>query len=104
MNRLFHLAVGLLVAGTAVAAEPPKGSVSGSPAFLASNCANCHGTDGRASDAIPALAGVEKDYFIQAMKEYKGGAREATIMHQLSKGYTDDEIVVLAEYFSNLKP
>lgn len=111
MHRLFLLAGSLLVAGGALAGEPSKpaaparsGPVSGSTSYLASNCANCHGTDGRTSAAIPALAGVEQGYLVDALKAYKDGGREATIMHQLAKGYTDEELVALAEYFSRLKP
>lgn len=37
------------------------------------------------------------------MQAFKTGARPATIMHQLAKGYTDEEIAVLAEYFAKQK-
>jgi cytochrome c553 len=37
------------------------------------------------------------------MQEFKAGKRAATVMHQLSKGYTDAEIDALAAYFSSLK-
>lgn len=72
------------------------------PYFVA-NCFNCHGTDGRTTAAIPALAGLDKNYFIEQMKAFKLGARQATIMHQLAKGYTDEEVAVAAEYFAQQK-
>jgi cytochrome c553 len=34
------------------------------------------------------------------MKMYRDGKRPATIMHQIAKGYTDEEIVALADYFA----
>ena len=71
--------------------------------YLAANCANCHGTDGRAVSAIPPLAGRDRAYLEETMKAYKTGARPATIMHQLAKGYTDEEIAILAEYFAKQK-
>ncbi|EXI71532.1 MAG: Flavocytochrome c cytochrome subunit [Candidatus Accumulibacter sp. SK-11] len=37
------------------------------------------------------------------MKAFKNGTRPATIMHQLAKGYTDEEIAILAEYFAKQK-
>jgi sulfide dehydrogenase cytochrome subunit len=36
------------------------------------------------------------------MNEYKTGKREATIMHQLSKGYTDEQIEIISAYFASL--
>ena len=71
--------------------------------LLASNCANCHGTDGRSQGGMPALAGLAKLYIVEQLTEFKSGKRAATIMHQLAKGYTDAEIDALAGYFSTLK-
>ena len=72
---------------------------------LAATCANCHGTDGRAvqgSSVLP-LAGMDKNYLATQMKAFKSGARSATVMHQISKGYSDAQIDVLAGYFSAQK-
>ena len=71
--------------------------------LLASNCANCHGTDGRSQGGMPALTGLTKPYIIQQMQDYKSGKNTATIMHQLAKGYTDAQIEALAAYFSSVK-
>jgi len=72
---------------------------------LAATCANCHGTDGRTvqGSAVPSLAGMPKDYMIQQMKAFKDGSRPATVMHQLAKGLTDEQIESAAAYFSTLK-
>jgi cytochrome c553 len=37
------------------------------------------------------------------MLEFKAGKRPATIMHQHAKGYSDDELKRIAQYFSQLK-
>ena len=37
------------------------------------------------------------------MKAFKEGTRPATVMHQLSKGYTDDQIDRISTYFAALK-
>lgn len=71
--------------------------------LLASNCANCHGTDGRSQGGMPGLAGLSKAYIVKQMQDYKSGKRAATIMHQLAKGYNDVEIEALAAYFSSIK-
>ncbi len=68
---------------------------------MAANCAACHGTNGHSvGGEIPGLAGRDKEYFITQMKSFKEGKREATLMHQIAKGYSDAEIVALADYFS----
>jgi cytochrome subunit of sulfide dehydrogenase len=67
---------------------------------LAANCANCHGTNGKSVAEVPSLAGVPAALTIQKMKDYRDGKLPATIMHQLSKGYTDAQIVAIAEYFA----
>ena len=73
---------------------------------LSATCANCHGTDGRSvpGAAVPSLAGMPKAYMLAQMKAFKDGSRPATIMHQLSKGFTDEQVETMATYFSALKP
>ena len=72
---------------------------------LASTCANCHGTAGRAVDgaSVPGLAGLPAGYLVEQMKAFKGGTRPATVMHQLAKGYNDAQIDQLAAYFAAQK-
>ncbi len=68
--------------------------------YLAANCANCHGTDGRSVGIMESLAGYDKEKFISNMKEYRSGDKPATLMHQIVKGYTDQQIADLAAYFA----
>jgi cytochrome c553 len=71
---------------------------------LAATCANCHGTDGHsASSEVAALAGLPKELIVQRMNEYKNGKRPASVMHQLAKGYTDQQIESMAGYFAAQK-
>jgi sulfide dehydrogenase cytochrome subunit len=72
---------------------------------LAATCANCHGTDGRAvnGSSVVTLAGMPRDYIVAQLKAFKDGSRPATIMHQLSKGYSEAQIEQIATYFSNQK-
>ncbi|MGH6609827.1 MAG: c-type cytochrome [Burkholderiaceae bacterium] len=72
--------------------------------FLASNCANCHGTVGNAQGAMPSLAGQQKAFIVEQMRAFRDGKRPATIMHQLAKGYTDQQIELIAEFYSRQKP
>ena len=68
--------------------------------YVAANCANCHGTFGRSSGAMPSLAGLQKPYFVEQMKLFREGKRPATIMHQIAKGYSDQQIDQLADFFA----
>ena len=72
---------------------------------LAATCAACHGTEGRSvnGSAIVGLAGMPRDYMLTQFKAFKDGSRPATVMHQLAKGYTDEQLDALATYFSTLK-
>ena len=71
---------------------------------LAAACAICHGTDGRAvtKDVIP-LAGLSREHIAAQMRAFRDGQRPATVMHQISKGYTDAQIDALAAWFSSQK-
>jgi len=68
----------------------------------AASCAACHGTDGYSEGGMASLAGQNKAEMIKKMNEYKTGKRVATIMHQLSKGYTDEQIEQISAYFASL--
>lgn len=69
----------------------------------AAACANCHGTDGRAQSGMEALAGKDKDELLQKLLDFKSGRKPATIMHQLSKGYSDEQLAQIAGYFAAQK-
>jgi len=96
MGNRFLMAVGCaaaLLASSAVAEDTR---------YLAAVCANCHGTDGRAvpGSGMPSLAGLSRERFVELMTGFRSGARQATLMHQLSKGFTDEQIAALGEYFA----
>jgi cytochrome c553 len=67
---------------------------------LAATCANCHGTQGVAKGEMKSLAGRPAAELIQFMSEFRSGSRPATIMHQISKGYTDEQIRLMAGFFA----
>lgn len=69
----------------------------------AAACANCHGTAGLAQSGMESLAGANKDEMLKKLMDFKTGKKPATLMHQLSKGYSDEQLQALAAYFSALK-
>ena len=72
---------------------------------LAATCTQCHGTQGRASigSSVPALAGRPREYLAEQLRAFKAGTRQATVMHQVAKGYNDAQIDQLAGYFAAQK-
>lgn len=67
---------------------------------LAAQCANCHGTNGKSVSEVPSLAGQPATVIVQKMKDYRDGKLPASIMHQLAKGYSDEQVALMADYFS----
>lgn len=94
------LSFGLLAPSTLVSAQE-----AGNPRALAAACFTCHGTDGNSVQNIPpSLAGRGSAELYQMLKDFQGGKRPATIMHQQARGYTDAELKAIAAYFSSVKP
>jgi len=90
------LAGGLIMGSTAWAA--PSGTM------LAQTCAACHGTEGASVAYIPSLAAMDPDYFVEAMQAFKSGDRKATVMDRIAKGYSDEQLERMGQYFAQQKP
>mgnify|MGYP001822217342 FL=1 len=88
------IALAMLTPAFTAAAEP-------SARMLAYSCAGCHGTDGSSVGlSNPHLAGMNKEYFIESMQDYKLDRRNPTIMNRLAKAYTDKQIAGMADFFA----
>ena len=100
--KLLHTVTALCLAATASTALAADANLARN---LAATCANCHGTNGKAVEGsgIDALAGVDKARILQKLGEFKSGVRPASIMHQISKGYTDEQLDQIAAYFAAQK-
>ena len=77
-------------------------------ARLAANCAACHGTDGATKNApnfatLPALSGQPRENLAASLRAFKSGTRPSTIMTQIAKGYTDEQLELLATHFAAQK-
>lgn len=71
----------------------PRGEV------LSLSCSTCHGTDGKSVGIIPSFFGRSSEYIEMALKAFKSGARPSTVMGRHARGYSDEEIRLIAEYF-----
>ena len=70
-------------------------------AVLAASCANCHGPDGRSTGGMPQLRGLPESYLLERLQAFKAGtAKDATVMTRLAKGYDDEQLKALAQWFS----
>lgn len=97
---IVHLlfAVGIFTASFIVKAE----SIARAE-MLAHQCYACHGTHGVGAGKIPELAELDKDDIMESLTGFKSGTERSTIMDRHAKGYSDEEIELLADYFVSLK-
>jgi sulfide dehydrogenase cytochrome subunit len=85
------LAVGL---SSGVMAEGATGKM------LADTCAGCHGTHGNSvGPASPSIAAMDPVVFVDTMLAFQSGDTYSTIMGRIAKGYTEEELEKMGEYF-----
>ena len=82
----------LLVAAMPASAEPGR--------LLASQCAQCHGTNG-AGPGFAELAGRNSSDLFNGLIEMKYRPVEG-IMERQARGYTDEQLQLIADYLSTL--
>jgi sulfide dehydrogenase cytochrome subunit len=83
----------LLLASPAQTGELTQGEM------LSASCAGCHGTDGHSPGSIPDISGKSAEFIRTSLQEFSSGERESTVMGRQAKGYSDEEIRLIAEYF-----
>ncbi len=98
----------MLIAAAALPAQAQPAAQTPDPHLarnLAATCANCHGTNGQARGEMASLAGRPAAATVALMGAFKAGqVPAATIMHQIAKGYTDEQIRLIAGYLAAQKP
>lgn len=68
--------------------------------MLSHSCAACHGTQGKSPGAIPSINGKSAEFLFESLKEFQTGVRPSTVMGRHAKGYTEEELRLIAEFFS----
>lgn len=69
--------------------------------LLASQCFQCHGTDGKSTTGIDSLAGESQNELVSEMREMKA-KNKVDLMHYQAKAYTDAQIQLIAAYFASI--
>jgi len=101
MKRILFISL-LALAGAAQAEDAPAQKDA---AAIAAPCAACHGENGAKpiTPDYPVLAGQYANYLEHALHEYKGGKRKNAVMAGQVANLSDDDIRLLARYFSSQK-
>jgi cytochrome subunit of sulfide dehydrogenase len=94
---LTALTLGLVFAPASQSVDITRGKI------LASTCFACHGTDGKSAGTIPSIYGYPAETLYHNMMAFQDGTRPATVMGRHAKGYTDEEIRLIAEYLSDIR-
>jgi cytochrome c553 len=68
-------------------------------AYLATECVTCH-QQHSVNHAIPAINGLPREYFVEAMLEYKYRLRDNSVMQAIIGSLGMEELSALATYFS----
>lgn len=91
----------IIGAGLLALAVWPQAASAAAPhpgRLLASNCFQCHGTDGRGG--FEELAGKSASSIYQEMKEMQSKSADKNIMNAHALGYSDSELLLISDYFS----
>ena len=86
---------GMAAAQTTTIPPPPDGRL------LASNCFQCHGTNGNpVAGGFDRLAGKSANDLFKELKELQTKTDPNEIMPVHARGYTDAQLQLIADYFS----
>ncbi|MBL8251731.1 MAG: hypothetical protein JNK31_08695 [Candidatus Competibacter sp.] len=97
-QRLIAILLSGLIPALFLSAEaaPPPGRL------LASQCAQCHGTNGRAVGDMDSLSGESAQEIYEELLEMKNSTDLNDIMHRQAKGYSDAQIRLIADYYGSM--
>lgn len=100
MKNWFHVTVLALLCLTGTAHA--QGDAAAGQAKSAV-CAACHGANGKAiQEAYPNLAGQHASYIAKQLTEYRDGGRVNALMTGQAENLSDQDILDLAAYYSDM--
>jgi cytochrome c553 len=98
LNARFHLLASIAMAA-AVTAGTAHAQVGEPGRLLASNCFQCHGTNGQ-GPGFDTIAGKSASEIYQELKDFQAGKEGAGIMAKHAMGYTDAQLQSLAAWLA----
>jgi cytochrome c553 len=102
MNRSLLIVTTLVASLGMVTAAQAAGDVAAGKT-KAARCVGCHGANGQGVPPNPALAGKPEAQQVQALKDYKSGARANAVMKGMTASLSDQDIEDLSAYYASLK-
>ena len=94
--------VAIKVAVTAATSTPPAPTGALSGRLLASNCFQCHGTNG--NGGFDRLAGKSSTEIYNELREFASGKEDANgIMAAHAMGFSDAQLKSIASYFASVR-
>lgn len=88
----------------ATALIQPVQAIELDTSLIAAPCKNCHAPRPDDQYAIPPIQGQDQKSIAAKLRGFKQEELIGTVMNRIAKGYSDAEIMALAEYFSALPP
>ena len=80
---------------------PPVFAQATDTPLLIGGCQGCHGVSGQGGHGIPSIkANHSRDEFIALMRSFSANERPATIMGRISRGYSPEQIALLAAHYA----
>ncbi|MEN9433753.1 MAG: hypothetical protein RLZZ422_1342 [Pseudomonadota bacterium] len=71
--------------------------------LLVQPCFACHGDKGVSKGLpIPSLTGLSADKLHETLLSFKRDQRPATLMNRIAKGYSDEDLKLIASYLATL--
>lgn len=71
---------------------------------LTITCTGCHGAEGLSNNPLwPNLAGQKKEYLAKQLLAFKNNERKDPLMNPIASSLSENDIELIATYFSNLK-
>ena len=85
----------LAAGGVQAGGDPVRG------AELASDCADCHGDDGKGDEDMPALAGMDATEHAKKLADFKSGTIESEMADYVGD-LSEKDMTDLAAYYATL--
>jgi cytochrome subunit of sulfide dehydrogenase len=95
------MSVRIRMVAAAIAIATPACVFAASPPGAAS-CLGCHAAAG-ADNPVVSLSSLTAEQIEAAMQAFRSGTRASTVMDRIAKGFSDEEIRAIAQWYARAK-